>query len=73
MEDRAFQAYAAGVGVKPKPFTQASTVEREALPLNRWPSSQTAPLAKEWRFAALEPILLLPEVQKGTMVLPDRS
>lgn len=73
MEDRAFQAYAAGVGVKPKPFTQASTVEREALPLNRWPSSQTAPLAKEWRFAALELILLLPEVQKGTMVFLLRS
>lgn len=73
MEDRAFQVYAAGVSVKPKPFTQASTVEREEPPLNRWPSSHVAELAREWRFVALEPIPLLPEVQKGTMVFPLRS
>lgn len=55
------------------PFTQDSTVERDALPLNRWPSSHVALLAWSWRFVALEPRPLLPEVQKDTMVLPLRS
>ena len=64
---------AAGVKVRPRPFTQVSTVERDALPLNRWPSIQVAALAREWRFVALEPMPLLPDVQKGTMVFPLRS
>ena len=55
------------------PLTQASTVSRDAPPLNRWPSSQLASEAEDRRFAALEPMPLLPEVQKGTTVLPLKS
>lgn len=64
---------AAGVRARSRLFTQDSTAEREALPLNRWPSIHVALLARLWRLRALEPMGLLPEVQKGTMVLPFRS
>ena len=58
---------------KANSVTQLSTCSWDTLLLNRRPSSQTAPEVKLWRSAALEPIPLLAEVQKGTMVFPLQS
>lgn len=52
---------------------QASSSSWLALPLKRRPGSQSAPLVRLSRFVALEPMGLLPEVQKGMMVLPPHS
>ena len=59
--------------VRPRLFTQSTSVSWEVLPLNRCPSSQVASAARVCRFVALEPIELLPEVQNSTMVLPVKS
>lgn len=56
-----------------RPFTHSIMVSREVPPRKRCPSSQVAPLVRLCRFVALEPIPLLPEVQKGTIVLPLKS
>ena len=58
---------------RPRESTHWDTVSREAEPLNRWPSSQVAPSVRASRPDALPPMGLLPEVQKGTMVLPWKS
>ena len=39
----------------------------------RLPSFQTASGVKAWRLRALEPIGLLPEVQNGISVLPEKE
>ena len=56
-----------------RPFTQASAVSRDTPPLNRGLSSQLAAGVEARKFAALEPMPLLPEVQKGARVLPLNS
>lgn len=56
-----------------KPAAHVCTSDSDALPLNRFPSSHFAPSAKASRLVALEPMSLLPEVQKGTIVLPLKS
>ena len=58
---------------RPRESTHWDTVSREAEPLNRWPSSQVAPEVSVSRPDALPPMGLLPEVQKGTMVLLSKS
>ena len=58
---------------RPRESTHWDTVSREAEPLNRWTSSQVAPEVNASRPHALPPMGLLPEVQKGTMVLPSKS
>ena len=45
----------------------------EAEEENRLPESQFAPLARLCKWVALLPISLEPEVQKGTMLLPEKS
>lgn len=55
------------------PSTQADRVSWLASAANRCPVSQWASGARAWRASALEPMGLLPEVQKGTMVLPVQS
>ena len=58
---------------RPRESTHWDTVSREAEPLNRWTSSQVAPEVNASRPHALPPMGLLPEVQKGTMVLLWKS
>ena len=58
---------------RPSPLIQFTTDSRDAPALNRFPASQVASDALLLRFVALVPMGLLPEVQKGTTVFPDRS
>jgi len=59
--------------VRFKQFIQLATSVREALAEKRWQLSQFAFSAKLCRFLALKPMPLLLEVQKGTIVLPEKS
>ena len=71
LEIAASGAHSATAG-RARPSTQLSIADESALPLNRWPESQLASGARSCIFVALEPMPLLPEVQKGTMVLPSK-
>lgn len=52
----------------------ALTVASELPPENRLPEFQTVVSdVREWRLDALEPIPLLPEVQKGIISFPEKS
>ena len=59
--------------LRSSPFSQPTMESRDALPLKRLPASQFASDALVCRFVALEPMPLLPEVQNGTTVLPEKS
>ncbi len=58
---------------RPTEPTQAITSSASVPAAKRRPSSHSAPSASGSRSVALEPMPLDPDVQKGTIVLPEKS
>lgn len=57
----------------PRPSTHAIISSWELPPWNLCPGSHWALSVNSSRFDALDPMPLLPEVQKGTIVFPEKS
>lgn len=69
-----FGELSAGAQAKrPSEPTQAITSSASVPAAKRRPSSHSAPSASGSRSVALEPMPLDPDVQKGTIVLPEKS